>query len=141
MGHTAGVALDPQLSTFNRPCAGHGVHLRGRLNDGANPANGSYDLTFAIFNAVSGAGQAGNNFARSQKFSLEKRSQDSFGVHSGEGEYEVVIRLNARVADYVREKKWHESQQLRELKGGGGGVADEAVESGRNRALDSGLGR
>ena len=23
-----------------------------------------------------------------------------------------------RVADYVREKKWHESQQLRELKGG-----------------------
>ena len=33
--------------------------------------------------------------------------------------YEVVIRFNARVADYIREKKWHESQQLRELKGGG----------------------
>ena len=45
--------------------------------------------------------------------------RDSFGVHSGEGEYEVVIRFNARVADYIREKKWHESQQLRELKGGG----------------------
>ena len=24
-----------------------------------------------------------------------------------------------RAADYVREKKWHQSQQLRELKGGG----------------------
>ena len=61
----------------------------------------------------------GRTFERSQKFSLEKRLRDSFGVHSGEGEYEVVIRFNARVADYVREKKWHESQQLRELKGGG----------------------
>jgi predicted DNA-binding transcriptional regulator YafY len=61
----------------------------------------------------------GKTFERPQKFSLEKRLRDSFGVHSGEGEYEVVIRFNARAADYVREKKWHESQQLRELKGGG----------------------
>jgi proteasome accessory factor B len=61
----------------------------------------------------------GRNFERSRKFSLEKRLRDSFGVHSGEGEYEVVIRFNARAADYVREKKWHESQQLREKKGGG----------------------
>jgi proteasome accessory factor B len=61
----------------------------------------------------------GKTFERTQKFSLERRLRDSFGVHSGEGEYDVVIRFNARVADYVREKKWHESQQLRELKGGG----------------------
>ncbi len=61
----------------------------------------------------------GRTFERPQKFSLEKRLRDSFGVVSGEGEYEVVIRFNARAADYVREKKWHESQQLRELKGGG----------------------
>jgi len=61
----------------------------------------------------------GKTFDRSQKFSLEKRLRDSFGVHSGEGQYEVVIRFNARVADYIREKKWHPSQQLRELKGGG----------------------
>jgi proteasome accessory factor B len=61
----------------------------------------------------------GETFERPQKFSLEKRLRDSFGVHSGEGEYEVVIRFNARAADYIREKKWHESQRLRELKGGG----------------------
>ena len=61
----------------------------------------------------------GKAFERSPKFSLEKRLQDSFGVHSGKGNYEVVIRFHARVADYIREKKWHESQQLRELKGGG----------------------
>jgi predicted DNA-binding transcriptional regulator YafY len=61
----------------------------------------------------------GKAFERSQKFSLEKRLRDSFGVHSGEGNYEVVLHFNPRVADYIREKKWHESQQLRELKGGG----------------------
>jgi proteasome accessory factor B len=61
----------------------------------------------------------GKTFERPQRFSLEKRLRDSFGVHSGEGAYEVVIRFNARAADYIREKKWHESQQLRELKGGG----------------------
>jgi len=61
----------------------------------------------------------GRTFERSQKFSLERRLRDSFGVHSGVGEYEVVLRFSARAADYVREKKWHQSQQLRELKGGG----------------------
>jgi len=61
----------------------------------------------------------GKTFERPQQFSLEKRLRDSFGVVSGQGEYEVVIRFNAHAADYIREKKWHESQQLRELKGGG----------------------
>jgi predicted DNA-binding transcriptional regulator YafY len=61
----------------------------------------------------------GKIFARPEKFSLEKRLRDSFGVHSGQGAHEVVIRFNPRAADYVREKKWHPSQQLRELKGGG----------------------
>jgi len=63
--------------------------------------------------------QTGVTFERPEKFSLEKRLRGSFGVHSGEGDFEVVIRFDARVADLVREKKWHESQQLRELKGGG----------------------
>ena len=40
-------------------------------------------------------------------------------MHSGEGEYEVVIRFSEAVADYIREKKWHDSQELRELKDGG----------------------
>ena len=62
--------------------------------------------------------QTGKSFARPEEFSLEKRLRDSFGVRSGEGEYDVVIRFNARVADYIREKKWHESQHLHELKHG-----------------------
>jgi predicted DNA-binding transcriptional regulator YafY len=61
----------------------------------------------------------GKTFERRQKFSLNKRLRGSFGVQSGQGEFEVVIRFHERVADYIREKRWHESQQLRELKGGG----------------------
>lgn len=61
----------------------------------------------------------GRVFARPQAFSLERRLRDSFGVHSGQGDYVVVLRFNELVADYIREKKWHDSQQLRELRNGG----------------------
>lgn len=68
---------------------------------------------------IQSAKPTGRNFERPQKFSLEKRLRDSFGVYSGEGEYEVVLRFTPRAADFIREKKWHESQELRELKDGG----------------------
>ena len=61
----------------------------------------------------------GKTFDRPQKFSLEKRLRDSFGVQSGQGSFDVVIRFNELVSDYIREKKWHDSQQLKELKDGG----------------------
>jgi predicted DNA-binding transcriptional regulator YafY len=67
---------------------------------------------------IQSAKPTGKTFARPQKFSLEKRLRDSFGVHSGEGNHDVWIRFSPRVADYIREKKWHESQELRELKNG-----------------------
>jgi len=60
----------------------------------------------------------GRSFVRSPRFSLERRLRDSFGVHSGQGEFKVVIRFSKEVADYVREKRWHESQELRDLKSG-----------------------
>lgn len=63
--------------------------------------------------------QTGKRFERPQGFSLEKRLQGSFGVHSGEGRYEVVLQFTPKVADYIREKRWHDSQELRELKNGG----------------------
>ena len=60
----------------------------------------------------------GKRFERPPKFSLESRLRGSFGVHSAQGQFDVVIRFNASVADYIREKKWHDSQVLRELKNG-----------------------
>lgn len=63
--------------------------------------------------------ETGKTFPKPQKFSLEKRLRDSFGVHSAQGQFQVVIRFNEMVADYIREKRWHDSQQLKELKDGG----------------------
>ena len=68
---------------------------------------------------IQSAKPTGKIFERTQKFSLEKRLRDSFGVHAGEGEFEIVIRFTPRAADYIREKKWHPSQRLRDLKDGG----------------------
>ena len=68
---------------------------------------------------IQAAKLTGKTFVRPQKFSLKKRLRDSFGVQSGQGRYEVVIQFNELVADYIREKKWHESQQLSELPDGG----------------------
>ena len=77
------------------------------------------DLRTFVPARIQSAQPTGKTFERTQKFSLEKRLRDSFGVHSGEGEFDVIIRFNPRAADYIREKKWHPSQQLRELKSGG----------------------
>jgi len=60
----------------------------------------------------------GQTFVRTKRFSLDQRLRDSFGVQSGRGKFPVTIRFTAQVADYIREKKWHDSQQLRELRGG-----------------------
>jgi len=81
--------------------------------------HGRKDIRTFVPARVQSVRSTGKVFARPQKFSLEKRLRDSFGVHSGEGEFEVLLRFKSRVADYIREKKWHESQQQRELKDGG----------------------
>ena len=63
--------------------------------------------------------QTGKFSIRPQKFSLEKRLRDSFGVITGQNEFEVVVRFDEMSADYIREKRWHPSQQLIELEDGG----------------------
>ncbi|HXT42368.1 MAG TPA: WYL domain-containing protein [Candidatus Angelobacter sp.] len=61
----------------------------------------------------------GKSFVRPQKFSLEKRLRDSFGVVTGGDEFDVVVRFDELAADYIREKRWHPSQRLVELEDGG----------------------
>lgn len=53
------------FSTFNSELStaqaqGTAFTYQGHLNDGANPANGSYNLTFSLFNAGSGGSQVGS---------------------------------------------------------------------------------
>jgi predicted DNA-binding transcriptional regulator YafY len=63
--------------------------------------------------------RTGKTFPKPEAFSLEKRLRDSFGVLSAQGEYAVAIRFKPAVADYIREKRWHDSQKLVERRDGG----------------------
>jgi len=64
---------------------------------------------------IKSAEPTGRHFKRPKNFSIEKALRDSFGVHSGKSDYTVIIRFNELVADYIREKKWHASQKLKNL--------------------------
>ncbi len=61
----------------------------------------------------------GNRFQRPQGFSLENELKNSFGILSGDKEFVVRIRFSEAISDYIREKRWHPSQKLTELKAGG----------------------
>ena len=74
--------------------------------------------TFAPARIV-GVEAGGETFKRPEKFSLERRLRDSFGVIAGQGDFEVVLRFDELVSDYIREKRWHPSQKLSELPDGG----------------------
>lgn len=83
-----------------------------------------YDLerealrTFAL-PRIGTVGATPTTFMRPADFSPEKFFASALGVLGGEGDFRVVIRFNATVAERVREREWHESQELRELPGGG----------------------
>ena len=57
-------------------------------------------------------------FVRPPDFSPEKFFSNALGVLGGERDYRVTIRFSAAVADRVREREWHESQELRNLPDG-----------------------
>ena len=63
--------------------------------------------------------ETGVFFEPPKKFSLEQRLRGSFAVVTGDKEQEVVIQFNELVADYIREKNWHQTQTQREMVDGG----------------------
>lgn len=77
------------------------------------------DLRTFVPARIQSARATGKTFERPKKFSLEHRLRGSFGVLSGEGDHEIVLQFDAAVADYIREKKWHASQELRPGRDGG----------------------
>jgi predicted DNA-binding transcriptional regulator YafY len=59
-----------------------------------------------------------SGFVRPAGFSPEKFFANALGVLGGEGDFRVVIRFSAAVADRLREREWHETQELRDLSDG-----------------------
>jgi predicted DNA-binding transcriptional regulator YafY len=54
-------------------------------------------------------------FTRMQNFNPHHLLQGSLGVFIGKGSYEIRIRFDSFAAQLVRERQWHESQQVKEL--------------------------
>jgi proteasome accessory factor B len=77
------------------------------------------DIRTFVPSRILSAEETGQRFQRPKDFSIENALRDSFGVHSGKAEHHVLIRFDELVADYIREKKWHASQSLKNLSNGG----------------------
>lgn len=75
-------------------------------------------LTFAL-PRISNLVVTKDHFEKPRDFSPEKFFANALGVLGGDGDFQVVIRFKPEAADLVREREWHESQELRELRGGG----------------------
>ncbi len=73
--------------------------------------------TFAV-PRITGLRVTHETFTKPADFSPETFFANALGVLGGEGDHRVVIRFSAEVADRVREREWHESQEMRELPGG-----------------------
>lgn len=73
--------------------------------------------TFAL-TRISGVAVTQTPFKRPDDFSPEKFFANALGVLGGAGDWRVVIRFNAVAAERVREREWHEAQEMRELPGG-----------------------
>jgi len=57
-------------------------------------------------------------FARPEDFSPDRFFASALGVLPGSSDHRVCIRFEAQAADRVRERVWHESQQVKELPDG-----------------------
>ena len=58
-------------------------------------------------------------FDRPRGFSAEKELKGGFGVFSGTGKFCIKVRFDSFAARLVRERDWHPTQKIREIKGGG----------------------
>jgi proteasome accessory factor B len=74
--------------------------------------------TFAL-PRITAVALTGAGFARPEDFSPEKFFASALGILGGNRNFLVVIRFKAETADRVREREWHESQEMRSLPDGG----------------------
>jgi len=73
--------------------------------------------TFAL-PRMKGVERSGTGFVRPPDFSPQEVLGNSFGVFSGSGEHRIRLRFDPFAAQLIRERVWHESQQIREGRGG-----------------------
>jgi proteasome accessory factor B len=67
---------------------------------------------------MSGLTLTGRGFVRPADFSAEKHFGKAFGAFVGSGNHRIRIRFSPAVADQIRERFWHESQECAERRDG-----------------------
>ena len=73
--------------------------------------------TFAL-GRMRGAGMTEERFERPKDFDVRKHFDKSVGVMAGEGDYGVVIEMDAWLTDILRRRQLHPKQVVQELPGG-----------------------
>jgi predicted DNA-binding transcriptional regulator YafY len=73
--------------------------------------------TFAL-PRIKAARALNRSFARPHDFTAERFFANALGVLGGEGNFLVRIRFKPAVADRVRERVWHDSQEMKDLPDG-----------------------
>ena len=61
---------------------------------------------------------SGKTFDRPRGFSAEKELKGGFGVFTGKAKHEVRISFDSFASRLIRERDWHPTQRIREIKGG-----------------------
>src|SRR5690348_8563897 len=96
-------SLNAHLSTAR--AQGTAFTYQGRLNDGGQPANGIYDLTFALFKVSSGPPQVGSTLTNpivAVTNGLFTVTLDFGAVFDGNPRWlEIGVRTNGSVAAYT----------------------------------------
>lgn len=83
----------------------------------------AYDLVraelrnFAV-SRIAAVTETRKSFTLPADFSPEKHYGKSFGAFVGMGNHKVVVRFSAKVADRLKERFWHESQETTDLADG-----------------------
>jgi trimeric autotransporter adhesin len=101
----ASVLLASLLSSTTAAPLGTAFTYQGRLNDGTNPANGNYDLTFTLYGTVANgsavAGPLTNTVAVSNGL-FAVALDFGAGVFTGEARWlEMGVRPNSAVGDFT----------------------------------------
>jgi proteasome accessory factor B len=60
----------------------------------------------------------GKVFVRPTSFSLDNYLSSSFGVFKGNESYDIRIKFSKNVVPLIKEKNWHPTQKIKELKNG-----------------------
>jgi proteasome accessory factor B len=93
------------------------TYHRGSLYLIARPSDRQKMLHFKV-DRIEEAVAGPFTFEPPEDFNVHDHLADSFGVFQGDGKIAIKVRFLPRVAPYVLESKWHDSQKLTKQKDG-----------------------